>query len=50
MSGSSSWIPYNPQGVKGFDDEDDEVKLWLLQEYPRLKLQETTSALFCHIA
>ena len=22
MSGSSSWMPYAPQGVKGFDDDD----------------------------
>jgi hypothetical protein len=22
--GSSSWIPYVPQGVKGFDDDDEE--------------------------
>jgi len=24
MSGSSSWMPYAPQGVKGFDDDDDD--------------------------
>jgi len=24
MPGSSSWIPYAPQGVKGFDDDDDD--------------------------
>jgi hypothetical protein len=24
MPGSSSWIPYTPQGVKGFDDDDDD--------------------------
>jgi hypothetical protein len=23
MSGSSSWMPYAPQGVKGLDDDDD---------------------------
>jgi hypothetical protein len=23
MPGSSSWMPYAPQGVKGFDDDDD---------------------------
>jgi len=23
MSGSSSWMPYAPQGIKGFDDDDD---------------------------
>jgi len=22
MSGCSSWMPYGPQGVKGFDDDD----------------------------
>jgi len=22
MPGSSSWMPYAPQGVKGFDDDD----------------------------
>jgi len=25
MPGSSSWMPYAPQGVKGFDDDDDDV-------------------------
>ena len=25
MPGSSSWMPYAPQGVKGPDDDDDEV-------------------------
>ena len=24
MSGSSSRMPYAPQGVKGFDDDDDD--------------------------
>jgi len=24
MPGSSSWMPYVPQGVKGFDDDDDD--------------------------
>ena len=24
MNGSSSWMPYAPQGVKGFDDDDDD--------------------------
>ena len=24
MPGSSSWMPYAPQGVKGFDDDDDD--------------------------
>jgi hypothetical protein len=23
MPGSSSWMPYAPQGVKGVDDDDD---------------------------
>jgi len=23
MPGDSSWLPYAPQGVKGFDDDDD---------------------------
>ena len=23
MPGSSSWMSYAPQGVKGFDDDDD---------------------------
>jgi len=23
MPGSSPWMPYAPQGVKGFDDDDD---------------------------
>jgi len=22
--GSSSWMPYAPKGVKGFDDDDDD--------------------------
>ena len=26
MPGNSSWMPYAPQGVKGFDDDDDESK------------------------
>jgi hypothetical protein len=24
MPGSSSWMPYAPQGVKGLDDDDDD--------------------------
>jgi hypothetical protein len=24
MSGNSSWMPYAPQGVKGFHDDDDD--------------------------
>jgi len=24
MPGSSSWMPYAPQGVKGFDNDDDD--------------------------
>jgi len=24
MPGSSSWMPYAPQGVKGFEDDDDD--------------------------
>ena len=24
MPGSSSWMPYAPQGVKRFDDDDDD--------------------------
>jgi hypothetical protein len=24
MLGSSSWMPYAPQGVKGLDDDDDD--------------------------
>ena len=27
MPGSSSWVLYAPQGVKGFDDDDDDVAL-----------------------
>ena len=27
MTGSSSWMPYAPQGVKGFDDDDDDDEL-----------------------
>jgi hypothetical protein len=23
MPGSSSWMPYVPQGIKGFDDDDE---------------------------
>jgi hypothetical protein len=26
MPGSFSWIPYAPQGVKGFDDEYKELR------------------------
>jgi hypothetical protein len=31
MSGSSSWIPYAPQGVKGFDDDDDDDEMNILK-------------------
>jgi hypothetical protein len=24
MPGSSSWVPYTPQGVKGLDDDDND--------------------------
>jgi len=27
MLGSSSWMPYAPQGVKGTDDDDDDDDL-----------------------
>ena len=27
MPGSSSWMPYAPQGVKRLDDDDDDVML-----------------------
>jgi len=27
MPGSSSWMPYAPQGVKGFDDDDDDEQV-----------------------
>jgi len=30
MPGNSSWMPYAPQGVKGFyddDEDDDEIKM-----------------------
>jgi hypothetical protein len=27
MPGSSLWMPYAPQGVKGFDDDDDLLTL-----------------------
>jgi len=25
--GSSSWMPYAPQGVKGTDDDDDDLEI-----------------------
>ena len=25
MAGNSSWMPCAPQGVKGFDDDDDDL-------------------------
>ena len=28
MHGSSSWMPYAPQGVKGFDDDDELTQQW----------------------
>ena len=31
MPGNSSWMPYAPQGVKGFDDEDEDEVCLLLQ-------------------
>jgi len=27
MPGSSSWMPYAPQGVKGFDDDETIIKV-----------------------
>jgi len=27
MPGSSSWMPYAPQGVKGFDDDESVVQM-----------------------
>ena len=44
MPGSSSWMPYAPQGVKGFDDDDDDdeddddddeqkYRMWSFTEY-----------------
>ena len=29
MPGSSSWMPYFPKGVKGFDDDDLNVTVFL---------------------
>jgi hypothetical protein len=28
MPGSSSWMPYAPQGVKGLDDEEENLNPW----------------------
>jgi len=33
MPGSSSWMPYVPQGVKGFDDDDNDDEIWQLHLY-----------------
>jgi len=30
MPGSSSWMPYAPQGVKGFDDDIDDMMLMVI--------------------
>ena len=34
MPGSSSWIPYAPQGVKGPDDDDDDDMQYPRPTYP----------------
>jgi len=40
MPGSSSWMPYAPQGVKGFDDDDDvNITDLILQFQPRHTMQ-----------
>ena len=36
MLGSTSWMPYAPQGVKGFDDDDDDTKISLRVNNPLL--------------
>ena len=40
MPGSSSWMPYAPQGVKGFDDDDDGngITLTTGMTYPSMEL------------
>jgi len=30
MPGSSSWMPYAPQGVKGADDVDDDSESYII--------------------
>jgi len=35
MAGSSSWMPYAPLGIKGFnDDDDDDDDTGLRVKYP----------------
>ena len=41
MPGSSSWIPYAPQGVRGLDDDDDDDD--------DLHMAETCSCIFINI-
>jgi hypothetical protein len=33
VPGSSSWMPFAPQGVKGLDDDDDDFTVYVLQLY-----------------
>ena len=35
MPRSSSWLPYAPRGVKGFDDDDDRVSC-MAERFARL--------------
>ena len=43
MPGSSSWMPYAPQGVKGFDDDgDDDEAVRRLKPFNR-QLERVTS-------
>jgi hypothetical protein len=49
MPGSSSWMPYAPQGVKGLDDDDDYYCAW--RNYKSSSVQKHGDhKLFIHIA
>jgi hypothetical protein len=45
MPGSSSWMPSAPQGVKGFDDDDDVI----LGEYDVHQIEHRNLAWSYHI-
>ena len=61
MPGSSSWMPYASQGVKGFDYDDDELRTTtplgtfkcfkILYDIVQYQFLQTTSGKrYCHIS
>jgi len=48
MPGSSSWIPYVPQGVKGLDDDDDVTCQIISRFSPKIPiLCEPNNYMYC---